>query len=93
MLHIPYTICRSGTYYYNRHVPKHAVEAYGAFIRQALSKCPEEAMARKNSKEELLVMRRVLSTGLGIIWGLDFNHHRAGGVSDGFQSGHESIRF
>ena len=41
----PYTICRSGTYYYNRHVPKHAVEAYGAFIRQALSKCPEEAEA------------------------------------------------
>ena len=45
VLHIPYTICRSGTYYYNRHVPKHAVEAYGAFIRQALSKCPEEAEA------------------------------------------------
>ena len=31
--------------YYNRHVPKHAVEAYGSFIRQALSKCPEEAEA------------------------------------------------
>ena len=45
VLHIPYTICRSGTYYYNRHVPKHAVEAYGAFIRQALSKCPEDAEA------------------------------------------------
>ena len=43
VLHIPYTLCRSGTYYYNRHVPKHAVEAYGAFIRQASSKCPEEA--------------------------------------------------
>ena len=42
MSHIPYTICRSGTYYYNRRVPKHAVEAYGSFIRQALSKCPEE---------------------------------------------------
>ena len=41
----PYTICRSGTYYYNRRVPKHAVEAYGSFIRQALSKCPEEAEA------------------------------------------------
>ena len=37
--HIPYAICRSGTYYYNRRVPKHAVKAYGLFIRQALSKC------------------------------------------------------
>ena len=44
-MHIPYIICRSGTYYYNRHVPKHAVNAYGSFIRQALSKCPEEAEA------------------------------------------------
>jgi hypothetical protein len=43
--HIPYTICRSGIYYYNRRVPKHAVKAYGLFIRQALSKCPEEAEA------------------------------------------------
>jgi integrase len=45
MSHIPYTLCRSGTYYYNRRVPKHAVKAYGPFIRQALSKCPEEAAA------------------------------------------------
>ena len=45
MSHIPYTICRSGTYYYNRRVPKHAVKAYGLFIRQALSKCPQEAEA------------------------------------------------
>ncbi len=45
MSRIPYTICRSGTYYYNRRVPKHAVKAYGSFIRQALSKCPEEAEA------------------------------------------------
>ena len=43
MSHIPYTICRSGTYYYNRRVPKHAVEVYGSFIRQSLSHCPEEA--------------------------------------------------
>ncbi len=43
MSHIPYTICRSGTYYYNRRVPKHAVNSYGAFIRQALSKNPLEA--------------------------------------------------
>ena len=43
MSHIQYTICRSGTYYYNRRVPKHAVSAYGSFIRQSLSQCPEEA--------------------------------------------------
>ena len=43
MSHIQYTICRSGTYYYNRRVPSHAVEAYGPFIRQALSKSPDEA--------------------------------------------------
>ena len=45
MSHIPYILCRSGTYYYNRRVPKHAVKAYGLFLRQALSKCPEEAEA------------------------------------------------
>ena len=38
MSHIPYTICRSGTYYYNRRVPIHAVNSYGHFIRQVLSK-------------------------------------------------------
>ena len=43
MSHIPYTICRSGTYYYNRRVPKHAVNSYGPFIRQALSKDTLEA--------------------------------------------------
>ena len=36
MSHIPYTICRSGTYYYNRRVPKHAVNSYGQFISAAL---------------------------------------------------------
>jgi integrase len=45
MSHIQYTICRSGTYYYNRRVPKHAAKSYGPFIRQALSKCPEAAAA------------------------------------------------
>ena len=45
MAHIQYTICRSGMYYYNRRVPIHAVKTYGSFIRQALSKCPEEAAA------------------------------------------------
>jgi integrase len=41
--HIPYTIYRSGTYYYNRRVPIHAVDSYGRFIRQALSKDPLKA--------------------------------------------------
>ncbi len=45
MSHIQYTICRSGTYYFNKRVPKHAVKTYGSYIRQALSKCPEEAAA------------------------------------------------
>ncbi|MDU8911966.1 tyrosine-type recombinase/integrase [Aestuariicoccus sp. MJ-SS9] len=45
MSHIQYTIQRSGTYYYNRRVPKHAVETYGRFIRQALSKDRDEAEA------------------------------------------------
>ena len=45
MSHIPYTICRSGTYYYNRRVPKHAAKSFGPFIRQTLSKCPDEAAA------------------------------------------------
>jgi hypothetical protein len=45
MSHIQYTICRSGTYYFNKRVPKHAVKTYGPFIRQALSQCPQEAAA------------------------------------------------
>ena len=43
MSHIPYTICRSGTYYYNRRVPIHAVNSCGHFIRQVLSKDPLKA--------------------------------------------------
>ena len=45
MSHIQYTISRSDTYYYNRRVPKHAVEVYGPFIRIALSGCPAEAQS------------------------------------------------
>ena len=54
MTHIPYTICRSGTYYYNRRVPKHAVKAYGLFIRQALSRCPIEAEAYAKRLSDVL---------------------------------------
>ena len=43
MSHIPYTICRSGTYYYNQRVPIHAANSYGHFIRQVLSKDPLKA--------------------------------------------------
>ena len=45
MSHIRYTIVRSGTYYYNRRVPAHAIAAYGTHIRQVLSSCPIEAAA------------------------------------------------
>ena len=43
MAHIQYTLHRSGTYYYNRRVPKHASLLYGSFIRVALSSDHEEA--------------------------------------------------
>ena len=43
MSYIQYTICRSGTYYYNRRVPSHAVGIYGTHIRYALSSCVDEA--------------------------------------------------
>ena len=52
MSHIQYTISRSGTYYYNRRVPKHAVGAYGSHIRQALSKCSVEAAELSKQLEE-----------------------------------------
>ena len=32
MSHIKCTICCSGRYYYNRRLPKHAVQFYGQFI-------------------------------------------------------------
>ena len=54
MSHIQYTICRSGTYYYNRRVPKHAVNSYGLFIRQALSKDPLEAEALAKRLSDVL---------------------------------------
>ena len=54
MSHIPYTICRSGTYYYNRRVPKYAVNSYGRFIRQALSKDPLEAEALSKRLSDVL---------------------------------------
>ena len=54
MSHIQYTICRSGTYYYNRRVPKHAVSAYGQFIRKALSNCSEEADAYSKRLSDVL---------------------------------------
>lgn len=54
MSHIPYTITRAGTFFYNRRVPKHAVDAYGQFIRQALSKDPEEAQAYAERLSDVL---------------------------------------
>ena len=54
MSHIQYTINRSGTYHYNRRVPKHAVDSYGQFIRQALSKDPLEAEAFSKGLSDVL---------------------------------------
>ena len=54
MSHIRYTISRSGTYYYNRRVPSHAVPAYGTHIRQALSPCPIEAEAYATRLSDVL---------------------------------------
>ncbi|SHH10220.1 hypothetical protein SAMN05444003_2106 [Cognatiyoonia sediminum] len=54
MSHIKYTICRSGTYYYNRRLPKHAVVAYGRFIRCQLTKDPLEAEAYAMRLTEVL---------------------------------------
>jgi len=54
MSHIQYTIKRSGTYFYNRRVPTHAVESYGTSVRQLLSKDPEEALAYSNRLTEVL---------------------------------------
>ena len=45
MSHIQYTLGRSGRYYYNRRVPKRAVQAYGSCIRLALFKDPGKAAA------------------------------------------------
>ena len=64
MSHIQYTICRSGTYYFNKRVPIHAVRAYGPFIRQALSKCPEEAAAYSKRLSNVLEGSRNGTTGI-----------------------------
>ena len=54
MSYIRYTISRSGTFYYNRRVPSHAVAAYGTHIRQALSSCPVEAEAYSSRLSNVL---------------------------------------
>ena len=54
MSHIPYTICRHGTYYYNRRVPKHAVGLYGKFIKNPLSSDPQSATISSERLNNLL---------------------------------------
>ena len=54
MSHVRYTVRRSGTYYYNRRVPTHAVPAYGTHIRQALSSCPIEVEAYSTRISDVL---------------------------------------
>lgn len=43
MSHIQYTIVRSGKFYYNRRVPKHAISSWGKFIRVGLTDRPSDA--------------------------------------------------
>ena len=54
MSHIQYTICRSGSYYYNRRVPKHAVKYYGQFIGCLLSTDIHEAKAYAERPNDVL---------------------------------------
>ena len=54
MSHIRDTIRRSGTFYYNRRVPTHAVAAYGTHIRHVLSSCPLEAEAYSTRLSNIL---------------------------------------
>jgi NAD-dependent DNA ligase len=52
--HIQYTLHRSGRYYYNRRVPKHAVQIYGSFIRLALFKDPGKGAAYAKRRGNVL---------------------------------------
>ena len=54
MSHIQYTICRSGSYYYNRRVPEHAVKYYGQFIGCLLSTDIHEAKAYAERPNDVL---------------------------------------
>ncbi len=54
MSHIQYTLRRSGRYYYNRRVPKHAVDLYGSFIRCGLSSDPVAATTYAKRLSEVL---------------------------------------
>ena len=54
MSHIWYTISRSGTFYYNRRVPSHAIATYGTHTRQALSSCPVESESYATRLSNLL---------------------------------------
>ena len=54
MSHILDTICRDGTFYYNRSVPKHDVISYGKFIRHSLSSDPQVAATSAERLSALL---------------------------------------
>lgn len=54
MSHIPYTIIRSGTFYYNRRTPKIAVESYGPYIRLKLGSDIAHASTMAERLTELL---------------------------------------
>ena len=40
----PHVLERNGCFYFNRRVPKHAVQAFGSMIRLKLSNDPEESI-------------------------------------------------
>ena len=64
MSHISYTLRRSGRYYYNRRVPKHAVQAYGSFIRLTFSHDPVEAEAYPKRLGNVLEGRSIICINL-----------------------------
>ena len=67
MSHIPYTICRHGTYYYNRRVPKHAVDTYGKFIRHPLSSDPQSATISSERLNNLLEASLKSKHSVGVV--------------------------
>ena len=67
MSHIPYTICRHGTYYYNRRVPKHAINLYGEFIRYPLSSDTKAAITYAHHLTEVLDTSWKLKNSVSII--------------------------
>lgn len=54
MSHIPHTICRNGTFYYNRRTPKSSVDSYGPYIRLKLGSEVAQVCTMADRLTELL---------------------------------------